>query len=123
MLTKDQILSAPDIKSVSVDVPEWGGGVTIVMLSGTARDALQERIAGNKSVSFFEAAIIVATAVDDSGAPLFGTEDIPALQAKSSAAISRVAGVAVKLNRMGPAGTEEAEKNSAAAPSGDSGTA
>jgi hypothetical protein len=123
MLNKEQILGAADIKSVDVDVPEWGGTVRVVMLSGTARDALQTQVAGNKSPSLFEAALIAATAVDDSGAPIFAADDVAALQAKSTAALQRVSDAAMKLNRLGGKATDEAEKNSAAAPSGDSGTA
>ncbi|QTD91759.1 hypothetical protein [Burkholderia anthina] len=123
MLNRQQILAASDLQSVDVPVPEWGGTVRVLMMSGTARDALQAQVVDNKSTSKFEAALIVATVVDDNGAPLFTVDDVAALQGKSSAALSRVSNAAMKLNRLGEKATEDAEKNSGATPSDGSGTA
>ena len=55
MLTKEQILESDDLKTEVVDVPEWGGEVTIRIMSGTERDAfeqaLYESAPKNKGVS------------------------------------------------------------------------
>ncbi|WP_438396483.1 hypothetical protein [Caballeronia sp. DA-9] len=123
LLSKDQIFAAQDIQTVDVDVPEWGGTVRVSMLSGAARDALQADFAENKETSRVEAALIAATAVDEAGSPIFAKEDIPAIRAKSTAALQRVFDAAIKLNKMGAAQTEQAVKNSDAAQSGDSGIA
>ncbi|WP_321919308.1 hypothetical protein [Paraburkholderia tropica] len=123
MLNREQILGAVDVKTEDVDVPEWGGTVRIAVMSGVARDALQASVVDNKSPSRFEAALVAATAVDESGALLFSADDVATLQAKNATVLTRVAAVAMALNNIGKKAAEEAVKNSEAAQSGDSGTA
>lgn len=122
-LTKEQILSASDIKTVDVPVPEWGGVVRVAMMSGLSRDALVAgQSAGALSHSEFAAHLLVATVVDANGDPLFTSEAVEALRLKSDVALRRVVSAAVKLNGLGPQAVEEAEKNSEAAQSGASGS-
>lgn len=124
MLTRDQIQAAVDLKSEVVLVPEWGGDVTVIVMDGRARDAFQVAMqAGDKSVSYFQASLLVATVVGDDAKPLFTADDIDWLRSKSSAALTRVGRVAERINGFGVAAVEEAEKNSGAAPSGSSGSA
>jgi hypothetical protein len=123
MLTRDQILAVNDLKQDAVDVPEWGGQVAVAVMSGAARDEFgQANDAGSKSPSYFEAALVVATAVGDDGKPLFTADDIPLLQQRSATVVSRIAAASMKLNGIGITATEDAEKNSDAAPSGSSGS-
>lgn len=123
MLNRDQILGASDVQTQDVDVPEWGGIVRISMMSGAARDALQASLVDNKKTSFFEAALVAATVVDETGALVFTPEDIAALQAKNATVLTRVAEASMALNKIGAAAADAAVKNSEAAQSGDSGTA
>ena len=122
MLNRDQIAGASDISTTDVPVPEWGGAVRLSVMTGAARDALQTAVAANKSPSYFEAALIVSAAVDEAGKPIFTGEDIPLLQGKSSAVLSRVARVAMDLNKIGVKAADAEEKNSEASQSDDSGT-
>ena len=41
-LTRDAILSADDLRTESVDCPEWQGTVTIRELNGSERDSFEE---------------------------------------------------------------------------------
>jgi hypothetical protein len=124
MLTRELIQAAADLKSKVVSVPEWGGDVTVIVMDGRARDAFQTALqAGDKSVSYFQATLLVATVVGEDAKPLFTADDIDWLRSKSSTALTRVSRVAEPLNGFGPAAVEEAEKNSEAAPSGSSGSA
>lgn len=123
MLTREQILAADDLKSEEVDVPEWGGSVRVTTMTGLARDVFQESMQeGDKSISYFQNSLIVATVVGDDGLPLFTAADINALRLKSSGAVTRVTKVAERLNSFGPAAVETAGKNSEAAQSGSSGS-
>ncbi|WP_213761976.1 hypothetical protein [Caballeronia sp. dw_19] len=123
MLTREQILAADDLKSEDVDVPEWGGSVRVIVMTGAARDAFQERMSDtDKSISYFHNNLLVATAVGEDGLPLFTGADMDALRTKSAAAVTRVATVAERLNGFGVKAVETAEKNSEAAPSGSSGS-
>ena len=95
-LTKEQILSASDIKTVDVPVPEWGGVVRVAMMSGLSRDALVAgQSAGALSHSEFAAHLLVATVVDANGDPLFTSEAVEALRLKSDVALRRVVSAAV----------------------------
>ncbi|SDV49821.1 hypothetical protein [Chitinasiproducens palmae] len=116
MLTRDQILGAQDRASEVVPVPEWQGDVTVTVMSGAERDAFLVSLQSDKSVSFFEAALVAATVVDEHGNKLFGPDDVPALQAKNAAIVARVAAAAFRLNGLGPEAVEKAEKNSESGP-------
>lgn len=101
-LKKDQILKANDLKTTEVEVPEWGGSVRVRTMTGAARQEFQEQIntpKGKLPKNMIEA-LVVATAVDDSGEPLFSKEDIQALSAKSSIALQKVFEAAADLNGL-----------------------
>jgi hypothetical protein len=122
--TKAAVLGAAHLKTESVDVPEWGDGVTVIVseMSGLARDAFYaKREAGKVPISESQASLLLATVVDESGALVLDESDIANLRAQGTAAIDRIANVAIRLNGMQQAAVEDAVKNSAAAPSGDSG--
>jgi hypothetical protein len=123
--TKGAILGAIHLKTESVDVPEWGDGVTILVseMSGLARDAFYaKREAGKVPISVSQTNLLLATVVDETGAHVLDEADVASLQAQGTAVLDRVVAVAVRLNGMQPAAVEDAVKNSAAAPSGDSGS-
>lgn len=123
--TKAAILGAVHLKTESVDVPEWGDGVSVLVseMSGLARDAFfVKKEAGKVPVSESQADLLLATVVDESGALVLDATDIASLRTQGAIAMDRIAAVAVRLNGMGPAAVEDAVKNSAAAPSGDSGS-
>jgi hypothetical protein len=119
--TKAAILGAVHLKTESVDVPEWGDGVSVLVseMSGLARDAFfVKKEAGKVPVSESQADLLLATVVDESGALVLDQTDIASLRTQGAIAMDRIAAVAVRLNGMGPAAVEDAVKNSAAAPSG-----
>jgi hypothetical protein len=123
--TKAAILGAIHLKTESVDVPEWGDGVTVIVseMSGLARDAFYaKKEAGKVPISESQADLLLATVVDESGALVLDGSDIANLRAQGTAVMDRIVAVAVRLNGMQPAAVEDAVKNSSAAPSGDSGS-
>lgn len=126
LLSKEQILAADDLKSETVDVPEWGGSVIVRMMSGAARDAYEASMIVMKDgkrvadLSNMRAKLVAATLVDEAGNPMFSEDEVTALAAKSAAALERIASVAQRLNGLGADAVKDAEKNSVAAPSGDS---
>ena len=126
-LTKQDILGADDRKSETVDVPEWGGTVTVRVMSGSERDryevAMVNRAEGKAEANLTDmrARLVAMTIVDESGALMFGENEVQALGAKSALALDRVFAVAQRLNGFGkelPQAMASAEKNSEAAPSG-----
>ena len=125
-LTKDQIVAAQDIKTEIVEVPEWGGAVAVRELTGIERDAFEQSLLrltpeGKREpdLTNMRAKLCAACIVDgETGDRLFTEATLGELANKSAVALGRVFQVAQRINGMGD--VEDAEKNSAAAPSGSS---
>lgn len=122
---KAAIIGAVRLKTERIDVPEWDATVIVSEMSGAARDAFYAAREGTDkvSVSKSQAMLLLAAVVDESGAPVLDENDIASLRAQSSVALDRISDVAMRLNSMMADSVGEAAKNSAAAPSGDSGSA
>jgi len=116
MLTRDQILSADDLKRETVAVPEWGGDVIVRTMTGTERDAFEASLQGGKggklNLANIRARLVSRTAVDDAGARLFTEADIEAVGGKSAAALDRCFAVAQRLNGLSAKDVEDLGKNS-----------
>jgi hypothetical protein len=124
LLTKASILASKDLKTETVDVPEWGGQVTIRTMTGADRDAFENSLFvmdGNGTrrtdMTNMRAKLVALTVVDDSGNPMFTLQEAANLGEKSSAALQRIFAVAQALNGMGTDGLAAAEKNSKPEPS------
>lgn len=117
-LTRDEILSADDIKSERVKVPEWGGEVIVRELSGTERDAWETSVlktVGDQlevNAVNIRAKLAAASIVDETGKRLFNAKDIADLGKKSASALDRVTDVAKRLSRIGEDQLESLGKRS-----------
>ncbi len=116
LLTRDQILSADDLKSEVVSVPEWGGSVRVKTLTGSQRDEFEASIVtleGKKAVikssRGIRALLASLSICDDKGAAVFSKEDVEKLAAKSSLALDRVFGVASRLSGLNEKDVKELE--------------
>lgn len=130
MLTRDSILSAQDLKTEDVDVPEWGGTVKVRVFSGAARDRLDAFLAkvvdqsGKlKDPTGLRALVVILAACDEGGCALFSGKDAEALEQKSSVALNRVFEAAARINGLGATFVSEAKADFFDAPSEGSGTA
>lgn len=127
-LTKADILDANDRPLKKVDVPEWGGHVFIRIMGGDEKDEFEARqyeinASGvQKNFRSFRARLVSITVTDEAGNRLFDESDVPALGAKSAAALDRVMNAALRANAFGPRDVEDLTKNSLSAPSGVSGS-
>lgn len=110
-LTLDQILGADDLRSEVVEVPEWGGSVTVRTMTGADADRLFELMSQPDGRKKFRDALIVATVVDDAGVPMFTADHVSALRTKSATALKRVADAAMRLNGMASDSVEVAAGN------------
>ncbi|MGN5354331.1 hypothetical protein ACQ4P5_20225 [Ralstonia sp. L16] len=127
ILTKATILAAMaalQLKTEAVPVPELGGDVLISEMSGVARDAYyaKEQTDENRPLSLRQADLIVCSAVDESGAPLFDESDVEQLRHLKAEILDRLASTAARINGLTKGAQEAATKNSEAAPSGASGS-
>lgn len=113
-LTREAILGIEDLQREEVPVPEWGGSVWIVGMTGAQRDAWEQSLVGAKgqpNVDNVRARLVVYTAVDEAGARLFTVADVQALGEKSASALDRCARVAQRLNGLTNEAMEEARGN------------
>ena len=121
MLTRDQILEAPDLKTEAVIVAEWGGSVLVRSMNGADRDAFEASMittladgTRKPDMANMRAKLVALTVVDEAGNRLFDITDVARLALKSASALERVFNAAQRLNGMGPTAEADAEKNSAA---------
>lgn len=126
LLSRDAILSASDIKTEDVAVPEWGGTVRVKGMTAAERDIFETKAVRRRGKDIdlnlvgIRATVAAMTIVDAKGEPIFTEKDVKALGEKSGAALSRVFGVATKLSGLGDDDIEELSKNSEADQSEDS---
>ena len=126
-LTRDQILESSDLKTATVDVPEWGGAVIVRTMTGADRDAFEQTLVitddkGTRKTDLtnMRAKLVAMTVVDDAGNRMFSEGDIVLLAKKSATALARVFDAAQVLNGMADSSEGDAVKNSEADQSGDS---
>lgn len=122
-LTREMILAVDDRKPVPVDCPEWGGTVFVRSMSGREKDALETSWRDDKGKfqqRDFRAKFVAMIACDEKGNRLFSEMDVELLTQKSTIALDRLIDAANKLNGMGVAAVEDAEKNLQKDQSGDS---
>jgi len=113
-LKRDEILAADDVARKTVKVPEWGGEVVVVTMSGEQRDEWEQAIQDGKGgarVDNVSARLLAFCLVDDNGKRLFSIDDVTALGRKSSKVLSRLTDVAMRLNGLREADVEQALKN------------
>ncbi|MRG98870.1 hypothetical protein GIY21_01025 [Xanthomonas sontii] len=114
LLTKQQILSADDRATEDVEVKEWGGTARVATMSASDRDKWEQDTYGDGTTKMedYRARFVSLCLVDDKGARLFTDKEVAQLGAKSAAALDRVFRVAQRINALGSAEVEAAEKKS-----------
>lgn len=121
-----QILQAQDRKYEDVPVPEWGGEVRIISLTGVGRDDFEASVVEDRGKDVkvntrnLRAKLVAATATDESFNLLFTPDQVSALGEKNGAILDRLFTVAQRLAGMSKSDVEQMVGNSDAAPSGDS---
>ena len=120
ILTKTQILTSDDLPTETVAVPEWGGDVLVRTMPGIERDDFEAELVKRpknadgtlRDMTGLKALLLSRTIVCEDGTLMFDVEDIDALNAKSSAALNRVADVAQRLNGLTQSDVTELAGNS-----------
>jgi hypothetical protein len=110
-LTKEAIMSASDLSSRVVSVPEWGGDVRVRMLSAEEIEKFyterhRNKTVGGMDVGMVRAGLVSMALVDDNGNRLFTDEEACNLNTKNNHVIQRLFDVVAEMNGM----TEESKK-------------
>jgi hypothetical protein len=114
LLTRDQILSAEDRRSVEVDVPEWGGRVRLAEMTAKQRDSYETAVVKAREADEplnLRAAYVCRCLVDEDDQPLFALSDLEDLSAKAGGVLDRLFLEAVKLNQQTKEATDELPKD------------
>jgi hypothetical protein len=112
-LSKAAILSADDKRSITVDVPEWGGDVVLRVMTGSERDKFESEFVGDKkNVADVRAKLVAKCLVDDRGDRLFTDAEVAELGTKSAAVLDRLFRECMKLNRFSKDDVDELAGNS-----------
>lgn len=118
LLNAAQIEAADDRTHEDVEVPEWGGTVRVVGLSGEDRDAYEASFVDAKGkpatqrLRNIRAKLLVKCLVDGDGNRLFTDDKAKVLGAKSGAVVDRLFDVARRLSGIGQDAVAEAKKDS-----------
>lgn len=114
LLTRAAILSADDLKTVDVPVPEWGGEVRIRSLTGTQREVFGRSLldaAGKPTGEGYNLKLVAVSVVQEDGTQAFTLDDVQILGTKSDAALDRVVDAIETLNKMKAGAIEDAKGN------------
>ncbi|NUP21613.1 MAG: hypothetical protein HOZ81_37225 [Streptomyces sp.] len=128
LLTRAQIDAIDDRTWEDIPVPEWGGDVRLLGLSGTERDAYQASMVrmgsqGNVAgvnLADSSARLLAKCIVDENFERLYTDKDVKALGVKNGAVIRRLFKEAQRISGLAQGSVEDAAGNSAAAQSGSS---
>ena len=129
LLGRDEIFAAVDIQAEVVAVPEWGGSVRVLGLTGSQRDQYEAWIISgkgkNRDVNLRQARakLVMMCAVDVEGKRLFDEADIIRLGQRSALALQRVFDKAAALSGLDEDTLEKIQDDLGNAPSDDSGSA
>jgi hypothetical protein len=113
ILNRDAILTADDMKTIDIEVPEWGGDVRLRTLTGGERDKFEsdmidQRGKNNKmNLVNLRARLVALCAVDEGGKRMFGDNEVTKLGSKNAAVLDKLFTAAQKLNGMTQEDVEE----------------
>jgi len=110
-LTKEQILSAQDLKTETLRIPEWGGDVIVRTITGRERDNFEKQLTQEGNLENIRAKFVAATVVDEQGNLLFTEKDIEALGNKRASALDKIFALGRKLSGLREEDVEELTKN------------
>ncbi|MFX4294105.1 hypothetical protein [Streptomyces bohaiensis] len=129
LLDFDAISAADDRKWEDVPVPEWGGTVRIMGLSGADRDAYETSMIVfgpegkpiGRNLANARARLVASCLVNADGERIFANgKSVAKLGSKNGAVLDRLYDKARELSGIAQGSAEVAEGNSGAAPSGSS---
>lgn len=108
-ISLDDLMRAPDHKTIEVEVPEWGGFVRLRTLSAAEREVWE--LGGQKDleVNQFYAKFVALCMVDEAGKRIVPDDQIEFFSRKAAGPMKRVFDAAQELNGLGPAARDAAK--------------
>lgn len=111
-LSKQDILAVNDRKPQTIDVPEWGGQVIVMPMSGKDRLTFELMVSSEKQLTSIGvySQILVRCLVNDNGIRLFNDDEIDLISQKNAAVLTRLAPIAQRLSGLAPDDIDDAKK-------------
>jgi hypothetical protein len=102
ILSKADIIAAPDIKKELVKVPEWGGSVYLRCMDGLERDQFEDFCVNKqgKGIAGVMVLLLSMTLADENGQKLFSEKDVELLNKKSGKVIMKLYIKAKSINAL-----------------------
>ena len=110
-LTLDQIKNADDVKTLQVDIPEWGGHVTVKGMTGRLRSNLEQKVNSNAPHGDVKMMVVLSCTLDDKGDLLFSKDDKKWLVEKAAGPIEKIFESVCKLSGISDSAVDDAEGN------------
>ena len=105
MSLRDTILTADDLGSEIVDVPEWGVQVLVKGMDGIQRSQIQKLATSESDTANAQILVLVARDPDTEDL-IFDKADVDALSGKSGKAVEDVVLAAIRMSGATPAEAE-----------------
>ena len=123
-LSKEDIFNADDLPTKDMDIPEWGGTLTVRTLTGTERDQFESAFVNQDKIDIrgLKTRLIQLTVLNGDGNPMFTKTDLLQLNGKSASVIDRIFQVSQRLSGLTKEDAEELVENSGTAPTDASGS-
>lgn len=105
VLSIDDIFSSNDLKTVKVEIPQWGGAIFVRIMTGKERDEFEHRmLKRQKTLNFkgMRAYLITTCVVDKDGNKLFQDDEKTrgSIEAKAGAALDIITEEIMKINHI-----------------------
>lgn len=112
---REKILSAEDISSEKVEIPEWGVTIEMRSISGRKRCEMRKNLTSNNGMiddaKLYQQILINCAFDPETGEPIFTEADKDAILEKNGAVLESLAIVGMKLSGMSQDSIDDAEKN------------
>ena len=121
-LTKADIFKADDLPTKDMDIPEWGGTLTVRTLTGIERDEWESAFVNQDKIAIrgLKARLVQLTTMNGDGQQMFTKADLQKINSKSASVIDRIFQVSQRLSGLTKEDAEEMVENSDAGPAGGS---
>lgn len=108
-------LSKAELKREPIDIPEWGDGFYIRVMSAGERDAMEASAVDGDAASLLQShwrsKLVMYTLCDDQGNRIFTDGDLDLICGMDGNLIARIAGESMALNQIAADAVSELEKN------------
>ena len=112
-LSRESILSTPDVLVEDLEVPEWGGTIIVREMTTTEVENYSMSLAGrdgsmdHRKMGGMRAKVVAWCVVGEDGEPIFEEGDIKALQMKSNRVVGRIFDKILELSGLSEEKGEE----------------